>query len=116
MPRRCTTSLSRAAAPAAVSFATIAIALLCPGLLAQQPQPVFFNTPDIVFPTGNTTQINALNTGDSRISGLSAGTLDPMGAVSPLMSAPSVGPQGIVSINLPTTPGKHVIPFLMATR
>ena len=76
MPRRCTNSLSLAAAPSAVCFATIAMALLCPVLRAQ-PQPVFINTPDLIFPTGNTIQINALNTGDSIISGLSGGTIDP---------------------------------------
>ena len=27
-----------------------------------------------------------------------------------------MGPQGIVSINLPTTAGKHVVPFLLATK
>ena len=115
MPRRCTNSLSPTATPSAVCFATIAMALLCPVLRAQ-PQPVFINTPDLILPTGNTIQINALNTGDSLISGLSGGTIDPTGAVSPLTSAPSVGPQGIVSINLPTTPGKQVVPFLLAIR
>ena len=115
MTRGCKNSLSLAAAPSAFCFTTIAMALLCPALLAQ-PQQVFFNTPDIVFPTGNTIQINALNNSDTTISGLSGGTVDPTGAVSALVSAPSVGPQGITTINLPVTPGRHVIPFLMALK
>ena len=90
MTRRRKNSLSPAPALPAVCFAIIATPLLCPALLAQPTQQVFLNTPDIMFPTGNTIQINALNLSDSTISGLSGGTIDSTGAVSPLVSAPSL--------------------------
>jgi hypothetical protein len=88
------------------------MALLCPVLRAQ-PQQVYINTPDVVLPTGNTIQVNALNTGNTLISGLMAGTIDSTGAVSSLATVPSVGPQGIVSVDLATTSGKAVTPILL---
>jgi hypothetical protein len=74
--------------------------------------PTWFNSPDVVFPTGNTIQVNVLNGDSNAKTGVSAGLVDKTGKTSVLIPMSDIAPGAIGSAFLSVTPALSVTPFV----